>query len=99
MGAENGDAARRNLVQIVDEMRALGPETLDHVAVVHDLVAHIDRRPVFVQRALDNVDGALDSGAETPRLGKNHPHDIAFLGGGDAAPEPRPPHYKQLLYA
>ncbi len=76
MGAEDGDAARRDLGQLVDEMRALGPQPLDHVAVVHDLVADIDRRAVFLERPFDDLDRALDAGAETPGLGQDDPHII-----------------------
>src|SRR5262249_19023090 len=65
----------RDLGQLLDEHRALGLEVLDHVLVVHDLVAHVDRRPVFHQRALDDLDRAHHAGAETARLGQNHLHD------------------------
>jgi hypothetical protein len=39
-----------------------------------DLVAHIHRRAMPVERALDDLDGADDAGAESARLGKNHSH-------------------------
>jgi hypothetical protein len=42
--------------------------------VVHDFVAHIDRRAVFLQGALDDLDGADDAGTETARLSENNPH-------------------------
>ena len=79
MGAEDGDAAGRDLGQIVDETRALGAQPLDHVAVVDDLVADIDRRSVFLDRALDDLDRALDSGAKSPRLSQDHPHVVSPL--------------------
>src|ERR1043166_6021006 len=68
MRAENSDAARRDLVELVDEPRALGAQPLDHVPVVHDLMPHVDRRAVFLQRALDNLDRALYPGAEATGL-------------------------------
>ena len=62
--AENRDAALRDLVDLVDEMRALGAQPLDDMAVVHDLVADIDRRTVFFERALDDLDRPFDPGTE-----------------------------------
>ena len=67
--AEDRDAALRDLVDLVDEMRPFGAQPLDDVAVVHDLVADIDRRAIFFERALDDLDRAFDPGAETARLG------------------------------
>jgi hypothetical protein len=67
MGGEHHGRAGRHLVQLVHEHRALGLQALDHVAVVHDLVAHIDGGAVALERALDDLDGALDAGAETAR--------------------------------
>ena len=74
MGAEDGDRVRRNLGEILDEMSAFGLQALDHVLVVHDFVAHIDRRAVFLQGALDDLDGADHAGAKTARLSENYLH-------------------------
>ena len=74
MGAEDGHGARRHLAQILDENRAFGLQALDHVFVVHDLVADIDRRAVFLQRPLDDLDGAHDAGAKAARLRQIHFH-------------------------
>ena len=71
--AEHGHRARRDFVQLVDEHGAARAQVLDDMAVVDDLVAHIDRRPVFLQRPLDDLDRALDAGAETARLSQNDP--------------------------
>jgi hypothetical protein len=32
-------------------------------------MAHIDRRPVFIERAFDNFDRTHDAGTESTRLG------------------------------
>ena len=69
VGAEDGHRAGRDLVELVDEDRAAGAQILDHVAVVHDLVTHIDRRAVFLQRPLDDLDRPLDAGAESRGAG------------------------------
>jgi hypothetical protein len=74
MGAEDGDRVRGNLGQILDEMRPLGLQTLHHVFVVDDLMTHVDRRAVFLQSALDDLDGTHDTGAKTARLGKYYFH-------------------------
>ena len=44
-----------------------GLQALHHIAVVHDLVAHIDRGAEALERLLDDLDGALDAGAEAAR--------------------------------
>ena len=57
----------RDLVELLDEDRALRLQALDDVAVVDDLVAHIDRRAEPLERQLDDLDGAVDAGAEAAR--------------------------------
>ena len=37
---------------------------------MHDLVAHVDRRAELRERALDDLDRAIDAGAEAARLGE-----------------------------
>ena len=59
-------------VQRLDKPRALGLEPFHHMAVVDDLVAHIDGRAVELQRALDDVDRAHHACTEPPRLGQHH---------------------------
>ena len=56
----------RNFVQFLDENRALGPQAVDHVAVVHDLVADIDRRAVDRQRR-STISMARSTPAQKPR--------------------------------
>jgi hypothetical protein len=47
------------------------------VAIVNDFVTDIDRRAIFLERSLDNLDRAFDPRAEASGLGKDHPHDFA----------------------
>src|SRR6266540_2075214 len=61
-----------NFVELFNEDRALGLEALDHIAVMHDLVAHVDRRAVAGERLLDRIDGAHDTGAEAARRAQQH---------------------------
>jgi hypothetical protein len=51
------------------------------VLVVHDLVAHVDGGPVFLQRALDDLDRAHDAGAKSPRLSQDDFHRFTSIGG------------------
>ena len=71
---EDDRAAAGHLVELVDEHRAQAAQSLDHVAVVHDLVAHVDRRPEQLERTLDDVDRAVDAGAEAARIGEQDLH-------------------------
>ena len=57
----------RDFVQFLDEDGALGLQRFHHVAVVDDLMAYIDGRAVFGERKLDDLDGAIDAGAEAAR--------------------------------
>ena len=68
VGGEDGDRALGDrVVELVDEDRAALAQRLDDVLVVHDLLAHVDRRAVQLERALDGLDGAIDAGAVAAR--------------------------------
>ena len=67
VGRKDHGPAVRAFVELAHEDGAHGLEPLHDVTVVHDLVADIDRRPVFPQRPFDNLDGPVDAGAEAPR--------------------------------
>ena len=56
-----------DFAQLLDEDRALVAQPIDHIFVVHDGVAHIDRRAIFLERQLDDLDGAVDAGAKAAR--------------------------------
>ena len=88
MRGEDHDGALGHLVGLVDEDRAALGQCLDDVAVVHDLVTHVDRRPMFLQGELDGFDGAVHTRAVTTRLGEQHPLATAVRGrtGGTRYP-------------
>ena len=74
---EDGDSAFRDrVVQLIDEDRASVAELLDDVLIVDDLLAHLNGRAVGFERALDRLDGAVNSGAVAARGGKQD-----LLGG------------------
>ena len=77
VGAEDHRGALGHLVGLVDEDRAALPQGRDDVLVVHDLLAHVDRRTVELEGLLDRDDGPVDAGAVAPRRGQEDP-----LGGG-----------------
>ncbi len=60
----------RDFVQFLDENGALGFEAFHHVAVMDDLMPHIDWGAVFGERKLDDLDGSVDTGAEPARGGE-----------------------------
>ena len=63
--------ARGGFGQFLDEDDALGLQRVDDELVVHDLVAHVDRRAVELQRPFDDVDRAHHAGAEAARRAEN----------------------------
>ena len=75
---EDDRGTPRHFVQLLDEHRALGAQVLDHELVVHDLVAHVDRGAVLLERALDDGDGAVHAGAVAARRRQQE-----LLGGGE----------------
>ena len=62
--------AVRHLVHVVHKDGALALQVLDHILVVHDFLAHVDRRPEGLQSDAHNVDGAHHARAESARLQK-----------------------------
>ena len=81
VGAEHDELALGHLGLLLDEDRAALGELLDHVLVVDDLLAHVDRRAVHLERLLDGLHRAVDPGAIAARGGEQHP-----LGSRRAAP-------------
>ncbi len=73
-----GDAVRRkdddhvvgHLMQFLDEDRAAFAQAVDHETVVYHFMAHVDRRAEHVQRPVDDLDGTIDTGAETAGIGQ-----------------------------
>ena len=67
VGREDHGLPGRHLVELLDEDRAARLEVGDDVLVVHDLLAHVDRGAVQVQRLLDGHHGPVDAGAVAAR--------------------------------
>ena len=60
VGGEDDGGAVGHFRLLVDEDGAASLEIADDVDVVDDLLPHVDRRPVVLERELDRLDGALD---------------------------------------
>ncbi len=82
---EHDRRAGRNLVQLLDEHRALVAQVVDDELVVDHFVAHVDRRAELHERLLDDRDRAVDAGAEAARIGENDVHHLESLGAAGAA--------------
>src|SRR5262245_44604828 len=67
---DHGGIRIRYLVQLLHKNGAFCLERVDNVTVVDDFVAHIDGRPELGERQFDDLDGAIDSGAEAARGGQ-----------------------------
>src|SRR5260370_26743529 len=72
MRREPHERAFRHRRQILDKDRAAALEPLDDEAIMHDLVADIDRRTEAIDGPLDDLDGALDPRAEAARTGQEN---------------------------
>ena len=59
-------------VQLLDEDRPALLEILHDVPVVHDLLAHVDRRTVGLERLLDRHHRPIDAGAVPARSRHDH---------------------------
>ena len=94
MGGEHRHRAFGHFVQFLDKAGALALERVHHMAVMDDLMAHIDGLAKLIERLFDDVDGAHHPGTEAARLGKNDSHISSFAGplrapSGEIRPNPR----------
>ena len=72
MGRIDHPRTRRNLIQFVDEDRAFFRQVGHNIAVMHNLLAHVDRGPERLQRDAHNINGANNPCAEAPGLEQKH---------------------------
>ncbi|MNN51629.1 hypothetical protein D3C81_1662830 [compost metagenome] len=62
--------AGRHIIELFNKDRTLVAQVRHHIGVMHDLVAHIDRRAELGQRTLDDFNRTIHTGTKTARLGK-----------------------------
>ncbi|CAB4954222.1 unannotated protein [freshwater metagenome] len=75
VGGEHHGAAFRHLLDLVDEDGPRRLESLNYVPVVHDLLAHVNRRTVEVERRLHCEHGPVDPRAVAARGGQQNTTD------------------------
>ena len=70
MGTEDKGGTGRHFIQAFHEYRSASAQVVDHKLVMHDFMPHVNRCPQHIQRTIDDFNGAVDAGTETPRVGK-----------------------------
>src|SRR6185312_17248867 len=73
----------RDLIQFIDEDRALLRQIVHNIAVMHNLLAYIDRRAKRLQRDPYHVDRAYNSSAEAAWLEKEDSFSFRFVAAFD----------------
>ena len=61
---EDENCAVRHFANLLDKNRTALAQAVDHVAVVHHFVTHVNRRAVNLQRVFNNADSAVYTGAK-----------------------------------
>ena len=73
MGREDhrlGMMLGRDLVDLLDKHSPKRLQTLHHIAIVHDFMADIDRRAIFLQSQHDDLNRPVDARAKSARTAK-----------------------------
>ncbi len=76
-GLTAAPAIAEHVLGILDEGGALVAESVDHMAIVGDLRANEDQTICALESEVDDLDGAIDTGAESAWAREEYPH-----GGG-----------------
>jgi hypothetical protein len=76
VSAENRHCIGWHFGKILHKARAFGFQAFDYKLVVHDLVAHINRRSIFFQGTLDDFNRAHDAGTEPAGLRQHHLYGV-----------------------
>ena len=81
MGRKDHGSVIGTFVEFAHEHCPERLEPFDHMAVMDDLVTDIDRGPIFLEGAFDDLDSAVDPGAEASRRGQTNGHGTRFAVG------------------
>ena len=81
MSAEDQERTGRHVGGVVHEDRPLLAQALDDVAVVNDFVPHEDRRTETLEGELHDLDGAIHSRTEAPRVAEQNTHQSQCSSG------------------
>ena len=90
VGAEYHGRTIRHFVELIDKYGAEFTQAVDHIFIVHHLVAHVDRRAKQRHRALDDIDRTIDTGTETTRIGEQDMHQALRLESRNASSSRQP---------
>ena len=91
VGRQDDHRALGDLRLLLHEDRALPLQVPDHVEVVHDLLADVDRRAIDPEGSLHGVDGSLHARAVAARPGQQDSAGHGFMvPGGVRRPDPAP---------
>jgi hypothetical protein len=69
MGGKDEKRAIGSIVNIFNEDRALAAQFIHHEAIMDNLMAHIYRSAINLQRPLNDLDSPIHPGAEAARTG------------------------------
>jgi len=69
VGTEDHDRSFRHFIQLFHKHGTLMPQRVHDMPAVDDLMAHINRGAVFFERQIDDIYGAVDTRAESTRIG------------------------------
>src|SRR5690242_9140046 len=72
MGAKHDCSPRRNLEQRIDKYDSFRAQLIDHMTIVDDLFANIERLLVHIESDIVDVDCTHYAGAETAGLGEKN---------------------------
>ena len=70
VGRKDHRATFWHIIEVFDKNRAQGAQPIDHIFVMHNLVAHIDRCPPFRDRHFHDLDRPVHTCAKPARGGK-----------------------------
>ena len=74
VGREQEHRSLGHLLHAIDKHGPLPHEPVHHMLVVHDLVKHVDRRPVQPDRRLERLDRHVHSRTEAAGAGQQNLH-------------------------
>src|SRR4030081_1736174 len=77
VSGENDGVAGRNLLQLLDKHGTQSAQAVHHVGVVNDFVTHVNGPSEQFDRALHDVDRAIDSCAKAAWVGQKNFHRVS----------------------
>ena len=79
MSTEYDNGVVGYFIELIDKNSAPIPEVINDKAVVDNLMTHINRTPKHLKCAIDNINGAIDTGAEATWISQQYVHIYRLL--------------------